>query len=120
RLGAADAFNLRGTMAGFAGAAYLAQVAGLPVWRGSGLDLGILDASYAHVCAAVPACTLGSDIVGNFLREDDLILAPLEYADGHVRVPSGPGLGVELDIEALERYTVRDPQSGAPCVWTVA
>ena len=119
RRGAADIFNLRGTITGFAKAAYLAEVAGLPVWRGSGLDLGILDASYAHVCAAAPACTLGSDIVGNFLREDDLIEEPLEYEEGYVRVPEGPGLGVQLDEEALERYTVERTEDGEAGRWVV-
>jgi len=119
RLGAADVFNLRGTMTGFAKAAYLAEVAGIPVWRGSGLDLGILDASYTHVCAVAPACTLGSDIVGNFLREDDLIIDPLEYEQGYVKVPEGPGLGVKLDEEALERYTVDRTEDGEPGRWVV-
>ena len=119
RLEAVDVLNLRGTMCGFNRAAHLAQVAGLPVWRGSGLDLGILDASYAHVCAATPACTLGSDIVGNFLREDDLIAEPLVYEGSYVRVPTGPGLGVTLDREALARYTVSDPVSGDPVTWSV-
>ncbi len=116
-LGAADIFNLRGTMTGFRGAAYLAEIAGLPVWRGSGLDLGILDASYTHVCAAAPACTLGSDIVGNFLREDDLIVDPLVYENGHVRVPEGPGLGVELDEDALQRYAVNEGENSGPGRW---
>lgn len=118
RQDAAAIFNLRGTMTGFRGSAFLAEVAGLPVWRGSGLDLGILDASYTHACAATPACTLGSDIVGNFLREDDLIVEPLIYDNGHVQVPDGPGLGVELDEDALARYTVTDTSDG-PAKWSI-
>ncbi|MEE3257901.1 MAG: enolase C-terminal domain-like protein, partial [Candidatus Latescibacterota bacterium] len=51
--GAADMFNLRGTMSGFVKTGYMAEVAGMQVWRGSGLDLGILDASYTHACAVV-------------------------------------------------------------------
>ncbi|MBT4502437.1 MAG: hypothetical protein HOC74_32185, partial [Gemmatimonadetes bacterium] len=118
-IGAADIFNLRGTMTGFRDAAYIAEIAEKPVWRGSGLDLGILDASYTHVCAATPSCTLGSDIVGNFLREDDLIVEPLVYKGSYVQVPEGPGLGVQLDEEALARYTVEREEDGTPGVWTV-
>ena len=113
-------FNLRGTMSGFNKLGYMAGVAGMAVWRGSGLDLGILDASYAHVCAATPACTLGSDIVGQFMREDDLIVEPLVYEKGQVLVPRGPGLGVELDAEALSRYTVDSGDDGMPATWTVS
>ena len=119
RLGAADIFNLRGTMSTVNRLGYLAEQAGMRIWRGSGLDLGILDASYAHVCAATPSCTLGSDIVGQFAREDDLIVHPLVYEDGHVMDPEGPGLGVELDTEALARYTVARGDDGGPSAWSV-
>jgi muconate cycloisomerase len=51
--------------------------------------------------------TLTSDICGETLRVDDLIQEPIVIADGHARVPEGPGLGVELDEDAVERYRVR-------------
>lgn len=119
RLGAADIFNLRGTMSTVHRLGYLAETAGISIWRGSGLDLGILDASYAHVGAATPSCTIGSDIVGQFMREDDLILEPLVYENGHVLVPQGPGLGVQLDEEALAKYTVKEGDDGGPGAWEV-
>ena len=119
RLEAADVFNLRGTMSTVHRLGYMAEVADMAIWRGSGLDLGILDASYAHVCAATPSCTLGSDIIGQFMREDDLIIDPLIYENGHVLVPQGPGLGVALDRDALSRYTVERGDSGMPGAWSV-
>ena len=62
----------------------------------------------AGTCAALGThnCTLGSDIIGNFLREDDLIVDPIPFQGGHALVPDGPGLGVELDEKALERYHI--------------
>ena len=120
RLGAADVFNLRGTMSTVHRLGYMAEVADMAIWRGSGLDLGILDASYAHVCAATPSCTLGSDIIGQFMREDDLIVEPLTYENGHVLVPQGPGLGVVLDRDALARYAVERGDSGMPGTWSVS
>ena len=104
---AADYFNLGGPMAQFVKTAAIADAAGTPCWHGSGVDLGIRDASYVHACAAARSCTLASDIIGNFLREDDLIAEPLVVEAGQILVPSGPGLGVTLDWAALEHYRVR-------------
>jgi D-galactarolactone cycloisomerase len=36
-----------------------------------------------------------------------VLKAPLEHQDGVVRVPEGPGLGVEIDREALRRFAVK-------------
>ncbi|HCL29468.1 MAG TPA: hypothetical protein DIC52_13650 [Candidatus Latescibacteria bacterium] len=63
---------------------------------------------------------MGSDIVGQFAREDDLIVEPLIYEDGYVRVPSGPGLGVVLDEDALTHYTVESGDGGGPSCWMVS
>ncbi len=40
---------------------------------------------------------------------DDLLAQPLTISGGFVRVPDAPGLGVEVDEEALERYRMQSP-----------
>jgi D-galactarolactone cycloisomerase len=35
-----------------------------------------------------------------------LLKAPLRLEAGHVLLPDGPGLGVELDRDAVERYRI--------------
>jgi L-alanine-DL-glutamate epimerase-like enolase superfamily enzyme len=47
---------------------------------------------------------MASDFVGSWTREDDLILEPIEFADGYTPTPQKPGLGCDLDVEALPRY----------------
>jgi muconate cycloisomerase len=106
KLEAVDYFNLGGGLAQFIRMAEVADAAGIPVWHGSEVDLGILDAASLHGCAAARNCTLPSDIVGTLVREDDLILEPLNFCGGFAHVPQGPGLGVTLDEAALERYTI--------------
>jgi muconate cycloisomerase len=101
-----DCFNLGGGMVEFVRMAYIAEAAGKPVWHGSGVDLGILDMAYVHACAAAKACTMASDIIGNFLREDDLLVEPIRFEDGYAIVPQTPGLGVALDEGAVQRYKV--------------
>jgi L-alanine-DL-glutamate epimerase-like enolase superfamily enzyme len=102
---ACSVFNTGGHpgMASFVSNCYLAEAAGIPVWHGSGNDLGIVDAAYLHSCAAAPNCTLPSDIL-SFLREDDLIVHPIEIRDSYAVVSDRPGLGVELDEDAVRRF----------------
>ncbi|MGH6943093.1 MAG: mandelate racemase/muconate lactonizing enzyme family protein [Geminicoccaceae bacterium] len=45
------------------------------------------------------------DVGDNPLR-DELLTAPLEPIEGHIVVPDGPGLGIEIDAQALARYRV--------------
>ncbi len=40
---------------------------------------------------------------------DDLIVEPLTIKGGYARVPDGPGLGIEIDEEALIRYRMKPP-----------
>jgi len=104
RLEACDYFNFNGGAFPVKRMATLAEAAGKPFWHGSEVDLGILEAAYVHKCAACEAATLPSDIFGELVRSDDLIVEPLQFDGPQVRVPTGPGLGVELDREALEKH----------------
>jgi muconate cycloisomerase len=106
QLEAVDYLNFNCGIANFVRLADIADAAGIPCWHGSEVDLGILEASYLHACAAARNCTLRSDIFGELVRENDLILEPLHFRAGRVRVPQSPGLGVELDPAALEKYRV--------------
>ncbi len=103
RVDAADYYNLLGPLKEFSEWAKLAQAAGYPAWRGTGMDLGVRDMSSVHAAAAA-GCRMSCDIVGHLMREDDLIVEPIRMEDGCLIVPDGPGLGVELDRQALERY----------------
>ncbi|MBM3804857.1 MAG: hypothetical protein FJW26_21420 [Acidimicrobiia bacterium] len=105
KLDAADYYNLLGPLVEFSQWARLAQAAGCPAWRGTGMDLGVRDASSVHAAAAA-GCELPSDIIGHLLREDDLIADPIPFEDGCLLVSDKPGLGVELDREALREYEV--------------
>ena len=104
RLDACDYFNFNGGAFPVKRLATLAGLARKPFWHGSEVDLGILEASYVHKCAACEAATLPSDIFGELVRENDLIRQPLVFEGGDVLVPTGPGLGVELDLDALAEY----------------
>jgi len=62
-----------------------------------------------HVAAAVPAIdseTYPTDIIGPIYHEADLLREPLSIGPKSARVPTAPGLGVELDEEQLKRWRV--------------
>jgi muconate cycloisomerase len=102
--GCVDCFNLGSGPVKMPDLANIAAAAAMPCWHGSGNDLGIIDTSYIHAAAIAPNCTMASDFVGSWTREDDLILEPIEFADGYTPTPQKPGLGCDLDVEALPRY----------------
>jgi muconate cycloisomerase len=91
------------SLASFIANAYLAGAAGMPVWHGSGHELGILDAAMLHSCAAAANCTLPSDIL-SYERVDDLIVKPIDIRESYAYPSGRPGLGIELDEEAVRRY----------------
>ena len=103
---AVDAINVAPSDWGFLDMARIAAAADIPVWQASNVDLGVFDAFRLHASAAAPNCTLGSDLCGNFVHQHSLLAQPL-VRDGHAVVPEQPGLGVELDEEAVAHYAVR-------------
>jgi L-alanine-DL-glutamate epimerase-like enolase superfamily enzyme len=89
----------------------LAQTArdhGLAVTLGSNLELGPGAAAMAQVAAVVPelAASIPSDLIGPLYAEHALVTdAGFVRWDG-ATVPEGPGLGVDLDPDALRSYAV--------------
>jgi muconate cycloisomerase len=58
------------------------------------------------VPVSTPAEAQRGQLAGIYYR-DDLLAAPFAFADGAVRVPDGPGMGIDVDVEKVRRYTVR-------------
>lgn len=87
--------------------AHVAQAAGIVCSMGSNLELGIATAAMLHVGIAVRAIdseTYPGDFIGPLYHQADMLTTPLELGPVAARVPDGPGLGVELDLEQLEQY----------------
>lgn len=82
----------------------LARAHGIAVWCGGMVETGLGRAANAAL-AALPGFTLPGDVSGSdrFFTED--ITEPIVMRDGHVAVPTGPGLGVQPLPEALDRFT---------------
>lgn len=94
------------SMASFIANAYVAAAAGMPVWHGSGHELGLMDAAMLHSCLAARNCTLPCDLL-SYQRVDDLLVNPIDIRESYAYPSSRPGLGVDLDEDAVRRYSVK-------------
>jgi L-Ala-D/L-Glu epimerase len=73
----------------------------------SSIEAGIGLSAELHLAAASPAVTLACGLATLDLLIDDLLIDELPMRAGLLPVPPGPGLGVELDQQALDSYCVR-------------
>lgn len=105
---AVDGFCFNGGLAAYQRLDHLAAAANLPSWHASEIDLGVLEAMYLHSCAAAASCVWPSELYGRSLRSHDLLTQPLEIEPPIARLPRGPGLGVELDPQALKEHRIRE------------
>lgn len=91
---------------GMTGAIHLGricQAAGLGVSMHSNSHLGISLAAMCHVIAATPNLTYDADTHYSWVQDDVIAGGQMVFRDGALELPKGPGLGVELDRQALDR-----------------
>ncbi len=98
----------------------VARAAGIICNVNGSIETGVGNLANVQLAAACPAVTLSCVIpvsvpaeaqtgqIGGIYYTDDLLVAPMEVVDGAIVVPSGPGMGIEVDLKKIEKYTVRD------------
>lgn len=84
------------------------------------IETGIGNLANVQLAAASPSVTLSCVIpistpaefqrgqVAGIYYKDDLLVEPMKVVDGAIVVPSGPGMGIEVDQKKIEKYRVRD------------
>jgi glucarate dehydratase len=87
------------------------EAMGIGFWCYSG-DAGICTAAYLHVSAAMPHITEPSQSLFRWQVGDVIVGGPFRQRDNLIPVPDGPGLGVELDREALARWHAHYVENG--------
>ncbi|HUR23924.1 MAG TPA: o-succinylbenzoate synthase [Acidimicrobiales bacterium] len=78
--------------------------AGVPVWCGGMLDTGIGRAANVAL-AALPGFTLPGDLSASDRYFASDLTEPFALVGGCLQVPTGPGLGVTVRLDVLERHT---------------
>ncbi len=82
----------------------IARAHGIPVWCGGMLETGIGRAANVAL-AALPGFTLPGDTSGSHRYFAQDITEPFVLSDGHLDVPTGPGLGIEPLPDLLKEVT---------------
>ena len=108
-LGACEIANIKpGRVGGYLEAVRIHDLClakGIPVWCGGMLETGIGRAANAAL-AALPGFTLPGDISASTrFYARDIVTDPITITDGHVTVPTSPGLGFDLDRDHLDSVT---------------
>ena len=69
---------------------------------------GLTTALSFHLGAVLPMAQWPAvNCLNNYA--DDLLVEPLQITGGYARVPEAPGLGIEIDQDALTRYRMEPP-----------
>jgi muconate cycloisomerase len=100
--------------------AAVARAAGIVCNVNGSAELGVGNLANLALAAAAPAVTLScvlpvstpasaqrGQIAGIFYK-DDVIAAPMDFDDGSIRIPMGPGLGIDVDLAKIDQYRVTD------------
>jgi len=94
----------------------LATAAGKSCSIGSNLELGVGTAAMLHLATALPGIAserFPGDFIGPFYHVSDLLTEPLMLGPPFAIAPDGPGLGVTLDEDKLQRYRDDSPTARA-------
>lgn len=89
-----------GGLVPFRDAAAMCKITNTPIVKHAFADLGLTTVATAHVLGTLASPQLGHQQFATILAHD-LLADPLDFVDGALPVPVTPGLGVELDQEAV-------------------
>jgi glucarate dehydratase len=90
------------TLAGAVRVAQMCRDWGLTWGSHSNNHFDVSLAMFTHAAAAAPGTITAIDTHWIWQDGQRLTKQPLQIRDGHVRVPERPGLGIEIDSDALE------------------
>ncbi len=99
--------------------AAVARAAGIVCNVNGSVETGIGNRANIVLASVAPAVTLScvvpistpaeaqSGQVAGIYYRDDLIVAPMRFADGAIEVPAGAGMGIAVDEAKVKKYAVR-------------
>jgi L-alanine-DL-glutamate epimerase-like enolase superfamily enzyme len=91
-------------------AALTGYAAQLRVSVGSVVELGVATAAGLQLAAALPEVTYPSYLIGSRKYVRQITSTPLEVLDSRLPIGNGPGLGIEIDEEAVAAMDLRSAE----------
>ena len=85
----------------------MAHLAGIELYGGTMLEGPIGTAASAHVFSTYPSLNFDTELFGPLLLTDDILVKPLDYNNFGLTVPTGPGLGIEVNADKVYDYAER-------------
>lgn len=86
----------------------MAEAADISLYGGTMLEGTIGTLASAHIFSTFGNLDWGTELFGPLLLTDDIVTTPIVYEDGALTLPKGPGLGVTLDWNQVEKYKRRE------------
>ncbi|WP_375188665.1 muconate/chloromuconate family cycloisomerase [Sphingobium yanoikuyae] len=106
--GAADVFAIKIAQAGGLSAAKalasIGEAAGVSLYGGTMLEGGVGTVASAQLFSTFGDLAFGTELFGPLLLTEEILAQPLDYADFSLGVPTGPGLGVALNMDAVAAF----------------
>lgn len=85
----------------------IAEAAGITAYGGTMFEGGLAIAAGLHLVAATPNIALGAEFyTSTFVMGVEILRTPIRIEAGETIVPTGPGLGVEVDEDAVRRISI--------------
>ncbi|MFO0521068.1 MAG: mandelate racemase/muconate lactonizing enzyme family protein [bacterium] len=100
--------------------AAVCRAAGILCNVNGSVETGVGNLANIHLAAAAPAVTLSCVVpvstpaeaqhgqVGGIYYKDDLLAEPMRLVDGSIEVPTGAGMGIDVDLTKVGKYRVRE------------
>ena len=85
--------------------AAIADAAGIELYGGTMLEGALSTIASAHLFASFAHLQWGTELFGPLLITEEILTEPLDYSAFELKVPDGPGLGIELDEAKVKRFT---------------
>ena len=107
RADAVDAMNTFGNVTGLRRSAAVCEAADIPIWvQVFAFGCCVASTFAAHMVCTIPNCTMPIDELPH-IRVDDLSGGSMDLSNGAINLTDEPGLGITLDMDAVEKYRIR-------------